>query len=161
MEEEKLKLFKAYIKVKDITDKYVILEEDEQGRYIRYAFKDGCPDDNRCLSWYSKLQPEALKRNGHDIETWKKHLHKTGKLYFLSSFTCSNFDAEGDERCRPGHPSKNCLKKGSCSKHWTYDEPVKCGCWLLEEVNIDSMSYKFTYEELKKMVELLKKDEHD
>ena len=38
-----------------ILDKYVILKQDEKGRYIEYAFKEGAPKDNRCLSWYDNL----------------------------------------------------------------------------------------------------------
>ena len=60
---KELDLIKKILSVKGDIDKYVILCEDEQGRYIKYAFIDGEPHDNRCLSWYDKLQPNALKRN--------------------------------------------------------------------------------------------------
>ena len=45
-------------------DTIVILKKDDKGYYIEYAFKEGAPHDNRCLSWYDSYQPEAYRQNG-------------------------------------------------------------------------------------------------
>ena len=50
--DKELDLIKKVLSIKGELDKYVILCEDEQGRYIKYAFIEGEPHDNRCLSWY-------------------------------------------------------------------------------------------------------------
>ena len=111
---------------------YVILKEDENGRYIEYAFLNGAPKNNRCLSWYDKLQPNALKRNGHDEKSWK--LHEVGKIYKLHMFNCGNENSEDpDKRCFPGEAAPHCVR-GGWAKYWTKEEPVKCGCWYLEEL---------------------------
>ena len=133
MTNDEILRLKAWATLYDALDLFVILKEDENyGRYIEYAFKDGCPLDNRCLSWYDKLQPEAFSRNGHDPESWK--LHETGKIYELQMLSCGNENKTGDEHCSPGHPNRKCVSNG-CAKHWTYDEPVKCACWILNNVN--------------------------
>lgn len=111
---------------------YVVLKEDEKGRYIEYAFLKGAPKNNRCLSWYDKLQPNALKRNGHDPKEWK--LSEVGKVYELGMFTCGNENSEDpDTRCFPGEAAKCCTEDG-WRKHWTTEEPVKCGCWFLKKL---------------------------
>ena len=86
-------------------DTLVILKKDEKGYYIEYAFKEGAPHDNRCLSWYDSFQEEAYRRNGWfktqdgtdlpDDETQKRldmirqeREAKIGKVFRLSSFTC-------------------------------------------------------------------------
>lgn len=81
-------------------DKYVYLREDDEGKYIEYAFIEGAPHDNRCLSWYDSYQEEAYIRNrwgeGFSEEDRKSYLahikkerdEKVGKLFKLSSFTC-------------------------------------------------------------------------
>ena len=74
MTEKEHAMLKAYAMATNNLEKFVILKEDDEGRYIEYAFKEGAPHDNRCLSWYDKLQPNALKRNNHDQEDWKKKL---------------------------------------------------------------------------------------
>ena len=146
---KELDLIKKILSVKGDIDKYVILCEDEQGRYIKYAFIEGEPHDNRCLSWYDKLQPKALERNGHDISEWK--LHEVGKVYLLISFSCGNDNENGDGHCSPGHPKKECLK---CqAKKWTYEEPVKCACWYLEEVDFDSINFRLNLKEIKELVD--------
>ena len=148
-------------------DTIVILKKDDKGYYIEYAFKEGAPHDNRCLSWYDSYQPEAYRQNGwfkyHSEERTKKLLDmireerekKIGKVFRLSSFTCGYEEnpEESNRRnkeswekyhpneeyipenhvCRPGCPSKNCLLQGNCSKHWTYENPVKCACWYLKD----------------------------
>jgi len=152
MTDKEFDLIKKILDIKCELDKYVILCEDEQGRYIKYAFIDGEPHDNRCLSWYDKLQPKALKRNGHAIDEWK--LHEVGRIYRLHIFSCGCEDKEGDEHCSPGHPSKKCL---SCqAKKWTYEEPVKCACWFLEEVDFEKEKFQLTFEQIKSLIE----DEH-
>jgi len=121
----------AYATVTNTLDKYVVLKEDDFGRYIEYAFQDGAPHDNRCLSWYDKLQPNALKRNGHDVETWP--LRNVGEIYKLRQMSCGNENLDGAEHCSAGHPKERC-RECQC-KHWTYDEPVKCACWLLAKLD--------------------------
>ena len=94
-------------------DTIVVLKKDDKGYYIEYAFKEGAPHDNRCLSWYDSFQEDAYLRNGWfktqdgtdlpDDET-KKRLNgirqereaKIGKVFRLSSFTCGyEEDLEG------------------------------------------------------------------
>ena len=86
-------------------DTIVVLNKDDKGYYIEYAFKDGAPHDNRCLSWYDSYQEEAYRKNGwfktkDDVdlpedETQKRldmirqeRDAKVGKVFRLSSFTC-------------------------------------------------------------------------
>lgn len=95
-----LALFKKYLTVKNELDRYVILKHDDQGFYIEYAFTEGSPHDNRCLSWYDSYQENAYIRNnwfkGQSEETAQKsketilnaRLNKIGKIFELSSFTC-------------------------------------------------------------------------
>lgn len=134
-------------------DRFVILKEDEQGRYIEYAFREGAPAENRCLSWYDSFQPKALERNGWDLDEWKKtRLHPTDRLYELHMFSCGNQDISGDGHCSPGHPCKHCLDVQA--KHWTPAEPVKCACWFLETVeNIGD--YKLTLEQADKYCSIM------
>ena len=150
MEEKRFNTLKKIFEVTNQLDKYVILCEDEQGRYIRYAFQDGEPHDNRCLSWYDKLQPNALERNGHTVDTWK--VHEVGKIYRLNMMSCGNDTKEGDEHCSPGNPKKKCLECHAI--HWNYNEPVKCACWLLEEVDFDDMKFilKMNINQIEKLI---------
>lgn len=144
--EPKLKLFVEILKHKGRLHNYVILKEDENGRYCEYAFAPGAPDENRCLSWYNKLQPKALTRNGHDIDLWK--LTPVGGIYYLNAFTCGHQDKEDPElRCKPGCPMKSCVDNG-CAKRWTYDEPVKCACWYLETINLMNMRLDLSIEDV-------------
>ena len=86
-------------------DTIVVLKKDDKGYYIEYAFKEGAPHDNRCLSWYDSYQPEAYRKNGWfktqdgndlpDEETQKRldmireeREKKIGKVFRLSSFSC-------------------------------------------------------------------------
>ena len=90
-------------------DTIVVLKKDNKGYYIEYAFKEGAPYDNRCLSWYDSYQPEAYRQNGwlNDLtedETQKRldqirqaREEKVGKVFRLSSFTCGY---EEDEKNR-------------------------------------------------------------
>ena len=149
MTDKELELIKKVLSIKGELDKYVILCEDKQGRYIKYAFIEGEPHDNRCLSWYDKLQPNALKRNGHNKFAWR--LHEIGKVYRLYSFSCGNDNEKGDGHCSLGNPKKECLK---CqAKKWTYEEPVKCACWYLEEVDFNSINFRLNLKEIKELVD--------
>ena len=177
MIKELIKLHLAKIKA---LNKYVIFKKDDKGYYIEYAFTDGAPHDNRCLSWYNSYQEKAYIRNkwveGLNEEEKQKRLSgiktkidaKVGKLFRLSSFTCGCEEYPEDalkERekswkehhsedepfipedhiCRVGCPAKKC-RDLQC-KHWTYDEPVKCACWHLnEETTIEDFikNYKIT-----------------
>ena len=95
-------------------DTIVVLKKDDKGYYIEYAFKEGAPHDNRCLSWYDSYQEEAYRRNGWfktndgvdlpEDET-KKRLDqirkerdaKVGKVFRLSSFTCGYEEDEKNQ----------------------------------------------------------------
>ena len=97
---EDFELFEAYVHFYHLEDKYVILKQDDEGTYIEYAFKEGAPHDNRCLSWYYSFQPNAWKRNqlafGHTEEEADQFVKaaservktKIGKIYELESLTC-------------------------------------------------------------------------
>lgn len=94
-------------------DTVVILKKDDKGYYIEYAFKEGAPHDNRCLSWYDSYQEEAYRRNGWfktndgvDLpedetqkrlnEIRKKRENRVGKVFRLCSFSCEHEeDPEG------------------------------------------------------------------
>ena len=132
---EQLKMLERYAQLTGTRQNYVWLREDAQGnRYIEYAFMKGQPHDNTCLSWYDKLQPKALERNGHDQSKW--HLKEPDNIYELHQFTCGRQDMEGGMRCAPGHRPADC----GYSFDWTYDEPVKCACWYLERINYDKIA---------------------
>ncbi len=95
-------------------DTIVVLKKDDKGYYIEYAFKEGAPHDNRCLSWYDSYQPEAYIRNGWftsndgvdlpEDETQKilnqirqAREEKIGKVFRLSSFTCGYEEDEKNQ----------------------------------------------------------------
>lgn len=102
---EELEVLRIYASITHTKENYVWFRQDDEGTYIEYAFKKGAPHDNRCLSWYFSLQPEAIKRNSiafgktledaqKEIEWRKKNIqNKVGGLYKLGSFTC------GHEEC--------------------------------------------------------------
>lgn len=147
-------LIKRLLEITNTEEKYVILREDGIGRYIEWAFKEGAPHDNRCLSWYETMQPGALKRNGHDPEYWKS-LHidrkKVGEIYELSAFTCGNEILEGEKHCSPGHACEKCVREGY-ALHWTYEEPVKCGCWHLNPIDLDQLHFTLSKEQIKQLL---------
>lgn len=149
-QEELIKL-KAWATVTGNLDNYVILKEDEKGRYIEYAFQDGAPHDNRCLSWYDKLQPNALARNKHQVDTWM--IHPTDQIYRLCAMDCGNHNNEGDDHCSPGHPCAHC--RDTHARHWTYEEPVKCACWILDGITPDDIKHlKILAEDARKFTEV-------
>ena len=81
-------------------DTIVVLKKDDKGYYIEYAFKEGAPHDNRCLSWYDSYQPEAYIRNmwfKYHSEGQTNNLldqiredreKRVGKIFRLSTLTC-------------------------------------------------------------------------
>ena len=100
MDREEFIKRKAHAIITKTLDDYVILRKDEQGYYIEYAFQEGAPHDNRCLSWYDSYQENAYIRNGWvkglSEEDKKKRLSalknkidaKVGQLFRLVSYTC-------------------------------------------------------------------------
>lgn len=165
---ENLKKLKVYATITNTLKDYVYLREDDKGKYIEYAFIEGVPHDNRCLSWYDSYQEKAYIRNGWvdnlSEEEKRKHLDNikkqrdehVGQIFKLSSFTCG-FEEYPEESlnesmrrwkefysdepfvpenhiCKVGCPAPKCLK--SHAKNWTYEEPVKCGCWYLREIDM-------------------------
>lgn len=95
-----LKKIEVYAKILGVTDQYVYLRKDEKGFYVEYAFQEGAPHDNRCLSWYNSFQPNAYERNGWfnnlTPDEKVKHLEKikkdredrVGMLFQLSAYDC-------------------------------------------------------------------------
>lgn len=100
MDREEFIKRKAHAIITKTLDKYVILRKDEQGYYIEYAFQEGAPHDNRCLSWYDSYQEGAYIRNGWvdglSEEDKRKRLSaikekidtKVENLFKLVSYTC-------------------------------------------------------------------------
>ena len=141
------------LEINGIFDEYVILKEDENGRYIEYAFKEGAPKDNRCLSWYDKPHPNARVRNGYKSDY---PIHEINKIYQLGLFSCGYQNLKGDAHCSAGHPKKACLEL-QC-KNWTYEEPVKCACWHLTSTDFQSIDdIPLFGKSLKELTELLEK----
>lgn len=153
---DRQELIKRIIEVTGEEDKWGILRKDENGYFVEYAFRDGAPEDNRCLSWYDKPQIEAYKRNGWDDEhiayTIERIESKVGEIRYLSKFCCSSDNIDDKERlCRPGHPSKACLEQGNCSC-WTYDEPKKCACWHLGEKIDEQNHFNLSIDEIERLI---------
>lgn len=135
MTKEDILKLRAWAELYDVLDEFVILKEDENCRYIEYIFKEGRPHDNRCLSWYDKIQPDALIRNGHDIKKWESEkLHNVGEIYRLHQMSCGHENNTDESHCSPGHPCVKCVKEG-WTHDWTYSEPVKCACWLCNTIH--------------------------
>lgn len=98
--DEELKKIRIAAILNNTLDDYVYLKEDEKGKYIEYAFIEGAPHDNRCLSWYDSYQENAYIRNGwiKDINNKedKEYLNvikknrdkKVNNLFELGDFTC-------------------------------------------------------------------------
>lgn len=154
------KRFQAYLRVAGKLNSYVYLREDEKGRYIEYAFKEGAPHDNRCLAWYAKSHPTYSERHGGwPTPEMNYGLQKVDKIYKLTAFDCGRSFLAPEERCTPGSPWKDCHS----AKDWRYDEPCKCACWYLETINEDEMDFTLRAEQvdeyLKVLAELGGKDE--
>lgn len=130
---EKLKLIAT---LSNTLSDYVYLREDSEGRYIEYAFLEGAPINNRCLSWYEKLHPKALIRNGHKLDKWV--IKPIDKLYKLSKFNCNSSD------CDVAKPNPKCVYNGLAGS-WTVEEPVKCACWSLDTI-YNKINMDFTFE---------------
>jgi len=94
-------LAKTLVEAAGLIDKLVVLKHDDKGYYIEYAFKEGAPHDNRCLSWYDSYQEAAYIRNKwlekcpteeakqQRLASLKKIIDdKLGKIFYLGSFTC-------------------------------------------------------------------------
>lgn len=173
MKPEDIEKLKVYVTLTNTLDKYVYLREDKKGKYIEYAFMEGAPHDNRCLSWYDSYQEKAYIRNGWvknpNDEKDREYLNiikknrdeKVNKLFRLSSYTCGyeehpDSSLEGakeswaqyhpdepfipeDHICKVGCPAPKC--RDTYCKYWTYEEPVKCACWILSEINIPEEVY--------------------
>ena len=71
-------IIKIDLSKKELLEKYVILKKDKKGYYIEYAFTEGAPHDNRCLSWYDSYQEKAYIRNG-----WVKDLTNEDDIRYL------------------------------------------------------------------------------
>lgn len=138
MTQEEIKTLKLYAALTGTMGDYVVLKEDEQGRYIEYAFIEGAPHDNRCLSRYNKPHPKFYAETPNYAP---RHLNEVGEIYKLMERSCGNqYRPIDDERhCSAGHPCKGCML-GSIGKYWTYDEPLECACWGLGKVNIDEIN---------------------
>ena len=150
MTEQELKTLKIYATLTDTLDKYVILKEDEQGRYIEYAFIEGTPHDNRCLSWYVKPHPNYFAKRPEKVQ-WS--LVDVGEVYELEEFACGCQDKEGDERCTAGHPSAGCAFMKAIKDSWSYDEPRKCACWDLESVKMEQIENSIAMQTFQKTLD--------
>lgn len=152
---------RRYAELTNSLDKYVVLKKDDKGYFIEYAFKEGTPHDNRCLSWYYSYQEKAYIRNkwfeGLNEEETKERLQKikhdidskVGKLYRTSPFTCG-FEGLSEEKL------KEKLKEYEESHNrWYPDDPFipenricKVGCPA--KYCLDVYAEHWTYEEPKK-----------
>ena len=137
--------FQAYLRVSGNLTRYVYLREDENGRYIEYAFTEGAPHDNRCLCWYAKSHPTyPQKHGGWCTPEMNFGLQKVDKIYKLTAFDCGRSFREPEERCTPGSPWKGC----HMADGWMYDEPCKCACWYLETINEDEMDFSLRADQI-------------
>ena len=55
------------------------------------------------------------------------------------------------KHCSPGHACEKCVREGY-ARHWTYEEPVKCGCWCLNQVDLNSLQWVLTLDQIKKLL---------
>ena len=116
--------------------KYVFLREDEQGKYIEYAFIEGAPHHNRCLSKY--VTGNAILKS-----------LPVDKIYLLSSFTCGGESSGGP--CTVGHPHPDC----NYVRHtnWSPEHPGKCACWDLAIVEHSTPKLTLSIDEFKQLAE--------
>lgn len=142
-------LIKKIILFKKLDERYVYLRKDDKGYYIEWAFKEGVPHDNRCLSWYTQGDP--IPDNPVPKRYYTNYKPKeVDKIYRLNQYTCGRENNKGKYRCIPGHPKEKC--PAICSD-WTYERPIKCACWDLVEVDFDFLRFSFTANELEKFIE--------
>jgi len=143
-------LLKEIVNFKGLGENFVYLRKDENGKlYLEYAFIEGYPENNDCLSQYVKGQEDDGFINQKEVD----------KIYSLSAFTCGNEHQEDPDRvCKPGQRPKNCAfwEHGGYDCGWTYENPVKCACWDLEKVNFGTQSFPFTEKEMKEFIEKMK-----
>lgn len=139
IQEGDLVLIKRLLELTGQINNYVILQERENGkRYIRYAFKEGEPENSECLSWYEQPHPKTLeeyKKRGEDMyNIWDKSKYLLdGDICIISEFTCNG-------KCRVGEPSKECSYVRISHPNWSKEEPVKCACYTIKPVTKDEFS---------------------
>ena len=141
-------------------DTIVILKKDDKGYYIEYAFRNGAPHDNRCLSWYDSYQEEAYRKNGwfktqdgNDLpeDEDKKRLNiiredrekKIGKVFRLTSFTCG-FEEDEKNQLIDSEKSWNAFHKNE--PFIPEDHICKVGCPPKCCIWIRHKSFPWTYE---------------
>ena len=153
IDQEILKILIKALTIKGLLEDYVILKETENGRrYVEYAFKEGAPEENSCLSWYIQPHPKTKERyeKEHEglVEMWKHADSMVGHICVLSPFTCS-----GEHGCKVGHPPVECSYNNTCHKDWSKEEPIKCACWDLRLVkSIDDFKFCFNIDELNRFL---------
>lgn len=137
-------------------DTIVVLKKDDKGYYIEYAFKDGAPHDNRCLSWYDSYQEEAYIQNGWvkglSEEDARKRLdaiqtereQRIGKVFRLASFSCGHEeDPEGSMEDR----KKSWEKYHKDEEFIPEDHICRAGCPSKNCLLRGNCSKNWTYEE--------------
>lgn len=146
--------FRAYLKLYNKEKDYVWLREDENGRYIEYAFAEGAPHDNRCLDWYSKSHSTYSERHGGWVTPEMAYgLKPVNKIYKLFEYACEkqNNDPSSDNYCAAGHACKKC----DWAKDWRYDEPVKCACWDCGKIDEDNMHFSIGDDKIEEYLKIL------
>lgn len=141
-----LNLLKVVAEVNNLLDKLVYLKKDEKGYFIEYAFKEGAPHDNRCLSWYTK----GYKKEGN-LSSFKAK--EVNKIYYLTDFTCGG---EGKiNECCVGKPKVNCNYLGYLEKNWEYENPKKCACWDLHHLNKELSKFCIEFSQIKSFLNII------
>lgn len=110
-------------------DDYVILNKDENGYYLTYAFKEGSPHHNRtiCDGYVvnDKYVGKVLRLYSYTCG-WEENPNNTDKHNDLreswEKYHGENSYIPEDHVCRVGTPAKSC--HGKCSK---------CGKWVLRD----------------------------
>ena len=167
-----IEIVKRVLASRNLLKEYVILHENKYGRrFVMYAFTDGAPDNNDCLSWYFQPHPKLFKTfpysNGW-LKPWEHEKIEIGHIYKLQYFTCGHHK-EGDGSCMPGKIRKECGV--TITSGWTYDEPKKCACYNLEYCEDDEFDFCLSKKEIETcmetpaythyVVEFLDKDKKD
>ena len=109
---------------------YLCTEEVRKGQFIP-SLKEGV------------FLPKIDKKYNGTPKVWAN----INEIYELNEFACGRQNKEGAERCCAGHPMETCsyitagARKGEKWRDWSYEEPVKCACWDLDEIrDIDNVS---------------------